>query len=296
MRIDEYFMRGDLKGAMEYMRAHEEFADFLPLYVARFENCEYASYELPENLNRILLAYQVYYRDVFYCKMPESEAARKLLAQLGELLGLPDADDSALAERMTELFREQGYHTQFGDTQGFYGPYIWKETVPTVYHVELPDGAADYTVNILRGFIMRSWMDYLTFGMHGTGGWASKDGTINCVESAYDFESEKFLVNLLKHEAQHTVDMKRFPGIGAADLEYRAKLVELCYSADPKLLGKFIETADESKQNDGHAIASVRIKNGFAALDSADIAAIRARALELFRQSNAEMNDRYGLR
>lgn len=42
---------------------------------------------------------------------------------------------------------------------------------------------------------------------------ASPDGTINCVEQAYDFASERFLVSLLKHEAQHTVDMKRFSKI-----------------------------------------------------------------------------------
>ena len=66
---------------------------------------------------------------------------------------------------------------------------------------------------IIRGFVFRGWMDYLTFGWYGTGGWASLDGTIHCVEQAYDFESEKFLVSLLKHEAQHTVDMKRFPEI-----------------------------------------------------------------------------------
>lgn len=93
--------------------------------------------------------------------------------------------------------------------------------------MELPDGSAEYTVNLLKGFVFRSWMDYLTFGRYGTGGWASPDGTINCIEQAYDLESERFRVSLLKHEAQHTVDRKRFPQITPAELEYRAKLVEL---------------------------------------------------------------------
>ena len=151
-------------------------------------------------------------------------------------------------------FEAKGYHALFWKTQGYFGPYIWRDTVPTVYCVELPDGTAEYTVNILKGFVFRSWMDYLTFGQFGTGGWSSPDGTINCIEQAYDFESERFRISLLKHEAQHTVDRKRFPGITSAELEYRAKLVELHYSGDLGLLQKFLSEADESRQNDGHEI------------------------------------------
>lgn len=160
---------------------------------------------------------------------------------------MPDAPEALLEERLQAEFEAAGCHALFGKTQGYYGPYIWRDTVPTAYQVELPDGTAAYTVNILRGFIFRSWMDYLTFGRYGTGGWASPDGTINCIEQAYDFTSERFLVSLLKHEAQHTVDMKRFPGITPAELEYRAKLVELHYTGDPGLLQKFLSEADESK-------------------------------------------------
>ena len=162
---------------------------------------------------------------------------------------MPDADEAHLAEQLQSVFELEGYHALFGKTQGYYGPYIWRDTVPTVYRVELPCRTAEYTVNILSGFVFRSWMDYLTFGRYGTGGWASPDGTINCVEQAYDFASERFLVSLLKHEAQHTVDMKRFPEITPAEQEYRAKLVELHYSSDLSLLQKFLSEANESKTN-----------------------------------------------
>ena len=230
MQISQFFMNGDIKGAIAYLREHEEFKDILPAYAAIFEDCEYRTYEIPALLNDILRLYQIYYRDVFYCGLPETEAADKLLRQLRILLDMPEADEALLMARLQAAFEAEGYHALFGKTQGYYGPYIWKETVPTVYRVALPDGAADYTVNILKGFVFRSWMDYLTFGRYGTGGWASPDGTINCIEQAYDFESERFRVSLLKHEAQHAVDMKRFPGISPAELEYRAKLVELHFS------------------------------------------------------------------
>ena len=294
MEISQFFMNGDIKGAIAYMREHEEFKDILPAYVAIFENSKYRRFDVPDKLNEILLLYQIYYRDTFYCGLPEAGAAEKLLAGLKALLGMPDAEEALLTERLQAVFEAEGYHALFGKTQGYYGSYIWKETVPTVYRVALPDGAADYTVNILKGFVFRSWMDYLTFGRYGTGGWASPDGTINCIEQAYDFESERFRVSLLKHEAQHAVDMKRFPGISPAELEYRAKLVELHFSSDLSLLQKFLSEADERKTGDSHAAASARIKRGFADTDPAELADIRSRALELLRAHTTEMEAKYG--
>ena len=294
MQIQDFFIHGDIKGAIAYMREHEEFQDILPAYIAIFENCEYRTYDVPEFLDQILLLYQVYYRDIFYCGLPEPEAADKLLTQLKVLLDLPDAEEGQLAQRLCAVFKQHGYHALFGKTQGYYGPYVWKDTVPTVYSVELPDGTAEYTVNILGGFVSRSWMDYLTFGRFGTGGWASPDGTINCIEQAYDFESERFLVSLLKHEAQHTVDMKQFPGITPAELEYRAKLVELHYSGDLGLLQKFLSAADESRPNDSHAIASARLKREFADTDQKNLSHIQTRALELLHAHTKEMEEKYG--
>ena len=293
MEIRRFFLNGDIKGAIAYMREHEEYKDILPAYTAIFEDGEYRTFEVPDALNDILRQYQVYYRDVFYCGLPEAEAADKLRARLKALLHLPDAGEELLTERLRSAFEAEGYHALFGQTQGYYGPYIWRDTVPTVYRVELPGGTAEYTVNILKGFVFRSWMDYLTFGRFGTGGWASPDGTINCIAQAYDFESERFLVSLLKHEAQHAVDMKRFPAITPAELEYRAKLVELHYSGDLGLLQKFVSEADESRADDSHAAASARIRREFADTDPADLSAIRARALELLEAHTKEMEDKY---
>ena len=293
MEIRRFFLNGDIKGAIAYMREHEEYKDILPAYTAIFEDGEYRTFEVPDALNDILRQYQIYYRDVFYCGLPETEAADKLRTRLKALLHLPDAGEELLTERLRSAFEAEGYHALFGKTQGYYGPYIWRDTVPTVYRVELPGGTAEYTVNILKGFVFRSWMDYLTFGRFGTGGWASPDGTINCIAQAYDFESERFLVSLLKHEAQHAVDMKRFPAITPAELEYRAKLVELHYSGDLGLLQKFVSEADESRADDSHAAASARIRHEFADTDPADLSAIRARALELLEAHTKEMEDKY---
>lgn len=294
MEISQFFIKGDMKGAIAYMREHEEFRDVLPAYTAIFEEREYRTFEVPERLNEILRWYQVYFRDTFYLGLPEAEAADKLRAGLGAFLGMPGVEEALLTERLRALFEAEGYHALFGKTQGYYGPYIWRETVPTVYQVQLPDGTTEYTVNLLKGFVFRGWMDYLTFGRYGTGGWASPDGTINCVERAYDLESERFQVSLLKHEAQHTADMKRFPGITPVELEYRAKLVELHYASDLGLLRKFLSEAEESRAGDSHAAASVRIRRDFADTDPGSLSRVQAQALELLRAHTKEMEEKYG--
>ena len=57
MEISQFFINGDIKGAIAYMREHEEFKDILPAYTAIFENCEYRSYDIPDALNDILRRY-----------------------------------------------------------------------------------------------------------------------------------------------------------------------------------------------------------------------------------------------
>ena len=41
MQIRQFFLSGDIKGAIAYMRGHEEFKDVLPAYTAIFEDGEY---------------------------------------------------------------------------------------------------------------------------------------------------------------------------------------------------------------------------------------------------------------
>lgn len=106
------------------MRDHEEFKDILPAYVAIFEDCEYRRYEIPDVLNDILRLYQIYFRDAFYCGLPEGAAADKLLRQLRELLDAPEADEALLTRRLQSAFEAQGYHALFGKTQGILRPPI----------------------------------------------------------------------------------------------------------------------------------------------------------------------------
>lgn len=110
---------------------------------------------------------------------------------------------------------------------------------------------------------MKSRLDYISFGETGTGGWSNGDGLIHCVRSAYDLESEDFRVSLLKHEAQHAMDQARYRSITNEELEYRAKLVELIYSKERRILERFVRQADVTRTDNGHGLAAERIVGEF---------------------------------
>lgn len=262
-----YIIKGDLLSAITYIKQFPEKSDLYNRFASVFEHEQYISYEVDAELNEILLAYQKYYRDAFYLCIAKEQAENKLKERLAKLLNIAD-EHIALCEleqkNLVDLFESRGLHFLGGKTGGYYGPYIWRTTETVTYDVELPDGVQNYSVKLLDGFIVRSWIDYLSFGEIGSGGWADGDGYINCVKSAWDFESESFRVSLLKHEAQHAQDLKMDKNMSSEDLEYRAKLVELIYSKERNLLQSFAQESDPTDKSNGHAMAAYRILKGFA--------------------------------
>lgn len=299
-----YLVKGDLLGAMGYLEQFSEKSELCGKYRAIFEREEYITYEVDGILNDILRVYQQYYREVFYLQRPEEDARGAMARRFRELLRL-DASmslDEIEAGAVSPAFTARGFHYIGGVTSGHYGPYIWKTIEDKAYAVELPEGQQSYTVRFLSGFLSRSWMAYLSFGEVGTGGWADDEGIINCVEEAYDREDESFTVSLLKHEAQHAMDLPRYKDISSRELEYRAKLVELIYSRRRNLLAQFLSEADASQAENGHALAAEDIARGFVnhqgcpreALGNLPWEAVQKTAGLLFRESCRELRARYG--
>lgn len=291
-----YIIKGDLIEAISYIKQFPEQAELYQRYMTVFDKEQYPSYEIDAPLNAILRAYQQYYRDIFYLRLDRDESADALRTRLAALLQLSEAD-SRLYEleqkQIADEFKRRGFCFLGGKTGGCYGPYVWKTTTAETYEVELPSGTQPYTVKLLDGFISKSWLDYLSFGKVGTGGWTDSDGIINCVRSSYDFDSEAFMVSLLKHEAQHAMDLALCPDMPSARLEYRAKLVELIYSKERNLLEQFAREADCSDSGNSHSAASHRIVSDYCdlldksadALGSLSIEQIQATAKRLFEKS-----------
>lgn len=262
-----YIVKGDLHRAISYVQQFPDYADLYNRFISLFAQEHYITYDVDSELNDILMAYQQYYRDVFYLGIDREQAADILKNRLISLLGISDERTELCdleQKHLSDLFSIRGFHFLGGKTSGYYGPYVWRSTETVSYDVELPDGIQTYTVKLLDGFITRSWIDYLSFGEIGSGGWADGDGYINCVKSAWDFDSESFRVSLLKHEAQHARDLEANKDMSSEELEYRAKLVELIYSSERNLLQAFAQEADVSDKSNGHAMAASRIVKGFA--------------------------------
>lgn len=291
-----FIIRGDLRGAMSYIKRYPECKELYDRYISLFDDERYITYDVRPMLNVILRSYQQYYRDVFYLLIGKSESAELLRNRLSRSLrlsgsfGIDDLEQGPIKE----AFVREGFHFLGGKTGGYYGPYVWSTTETETYDVELPDGIQKYTVRLLGGFITKSWIDYLSFGKLGTGGWTDNSGIICCVRSSYDLDSENYKVSLLKHEAQHAKDLKKYGGMSSDELEYRAKLVELIYSSERNLLPQFFREADNSSEANGHATAAHRIIEGFreklnadaGELDMIPIWQIQKAARELFAESN----------
>lgn len=295
-------VKGNLRAALAYLKQFPETAALYRKGAALYQDEHYLTYDVDAELNEILLVYQKYYRDVFYLELPVEEAARRLRERLAELFqAAPDSSLDELEEMAGTAFRRKSLHALMGRTNGYYGPYIWKAEELRHYAVELPEGTQDYAVKLLDEFIMKSWLDYISFGETGTGGWSNGDGLIHCVKSAYDLESEDFRVSLLKHEAQHAMDQARYKDITNEELEYRAKLVELIYSEERRLLERFVSQADVTRADNGHGFAAERIVGEFETrlkkdrgeLAGLPIGTVQAVSQSLFAESSREMAAKY---
>lgn len=292
-----YIIKGDLTGAIQYVKQFPDQSELYNRFMEVFEKEQYITYDADAELNEILTIYQQYYRDVFYLCMEREKAADRLKEKLAECLGTDGKDitlDEMEEQQVATAFISRGFHFLGGRTSGYYGPYIWRTTETKNYEVELPDGIQRYTVKLLDGFISQSWASYLSFGRTGTGGWSDGDGIINCIKSSYDLESEAFKVSLLKHEAQHARDLSVNKNMSSEDLEYRAKLVELIYSSQRNLLGRFIQEADNSDRSNGHAAASERIIDGFVRklnLDRAEVEKLPNRQIQAVAEMLFEESD-----
>ncbi len=301
-RFYGHLLRGELPEAMTMLKSDPDQSDLCQQYHARFIQCE-SEPPLEGIPGKVLCAYQKYYRAVFYLRHDRQQAADILAQDLCRCLGASSEGltlDALEEGPVATAFSSAGYHFLGGKTGGFYGPYVWESTEEVCYTVELPEGEQCYTVKLLDGFVSRSWLDYLSLGRIGTGGWTDGDGIINCVRSAYDLDSESFTVSLLKHEAQHVMDLRRWPEMTPEDLEYRAKLVELVYTNSRNLLLPFLQEAGSNDHTNGHSLAAERIVAGFKeklgisaeALKAIPLSTIQPVALDRVRESTPPLSVR----
>jgi hypothetical protein len=215
-------------------------------FLERFESLSAtSSTEVDNELERaILSAYHQYWKSVMLRRISAEEGEKLLIKSLSSLV---DPKRDAPAQGMDDLepilklrLLKNGIHSSFGRTSPFRECMLWRNEVTETHTVSLPEGTVVVQVSMLDGFLSLGWQGYATGGYYHRGKWSTSDH-LYCAASEYGIDSEAFRISFLAHESQHFLDLKRFPGLPQADLEYRAKLVEIIQSERTlmELLGSF---------------------------------------------------------
>ena len=248
--IQSYCMKNQLPELILLLEKNDSEDVYYSRYKKRFIDREKKQYDIDNPLLvSILHEYEEYYISVFYDCVPRKNAKKNLRLRLCKILKMHKLTMLFLEKQIKRLFEEDGFNFLGMPTSGYYGPYIWRKTEEVKYDIEIPNGKVELPVFFMREFIMKSWLDYISFGEIGTGGWSKKQG-LYCVFNLYEDKLEKpeFKISYLIHEAQHNIDTenKKY-SMSASLLEYRAKLAELVYYPNLERFESFLLHAKNDK-------------------------------------------------
>lgn len=208
------------------------------------------------SLNKIYSLYKSYWKEALTgknrTKKFEKRLARFLRIENEQLKFSTKPIRRAELDSSLKLYISKlGFNTTgFGKVGSYVDLLVWQTQKDTTYHVKLPEDSVNVQVCMMSSFASLGWEEYVTLGRHYPGGWATHE-KLFCVEEAYDQQSENFKVSYLAHEGQHFSDYKHHPALTSAQLEYRAKLTELCYANTTlqKTVSFFLRNADASSSN-----------------------------------------------
>lgn len=307
-------LQGDVNSAVAFLRSlpskTEEMEALEARFASRFFSPPHEEISANDNFIRnVIYCYHDYFRAVLTNQTTVEAAEMELVNKISRILHAPSsATIDSLEEALAVAFKERGYHFLGGVTPPFRGPYIWREERVLEFEVELPFAKRSVTVHMMSDFLLESWIGFATCENKHVGGWA-KDNALFCNAICYkDLQAAEFQISYLKHEAQHMDDFLHFPHLTPADLEYRAKLVELIYSADHQVLNKFLLEAKNDPQFP-HPFASYRILNNLSRLvfekevekdvsmwAKKEYSAISAAAFSLYENDTNELKQNFGYR
>ncbi|TNE54488.1 MAG: hypothetical protein EP338_06640 [Bacteroidetes bacterium] len=241
-------------------------------YHLRFRSEEKDEKALSQNevINDICAFYQEYWKNkllkvpqncdsILYDKIAHYLTDKQLSKLSFQELSETVKDDSELKK----VIENEGFHCKFLLNNGIQDALIWDEQDRSTYAVELPETTINVNVIFIENYILNGVSDYATFGYSQIGGWASnQDASLFCNKGSYQLKSEKFNVSYLKHESIHFLDIANYPNLESADLEYRAKLVELIYCTKRTIydrLEEFILAASKENRENAHPFANYHL-------------------------------------
>lgn len=241
-------------------------------YHSRFSNTNEIEEALSKNevINDICTFYRNYWKikmlkaplnsdSILYDNLSHYLVSNKLTELSFDELSKTIKNDSVLAK----VIQNEGFHCKFFLINGIQDLLIWDKQSLIKYSVTLPEIKIGINVIFIEDYVLRGASDYATFGHSQIGGWASnEDSSLFCNKGTYKLKSEKFQYSYLKHESIHFVDIIDYPNLESADLEYRAKLIELIYCTKKtiyKRLDEFIMSASNENRKNAHPFANYHL-------------------------------------
>lgn len=286
LQIKSLAANGDVLAVINKMEENPSFTN-IPINIAykkwkkKFESRFITKDEIIENtsgnkvVNDISNIYREYWRNQLLKENPENRTDTVLYSILTEYLvsnQLTKLTKDSLFKtikndsELKRIIEGEGFKADFKYRNGFQEVFIWdKETIDT-YEVTLPKDTINATVVFIENYHLNGYDNYASMGSSQVGGWALKESaTLYCNKSDYDLNSEKFKVSYLKHESVHFTDLNKYPNLSSADLEYRAKIIELMYCTEKtvyEIILQFLNGANSADRNHSHPYANyILIKN-----------------------------------
>lgn len=261
-------IRGDLRQAHSLFEGSErgrsaEFLELRERFGARFvDRAEPLSPGTGiELLDDIVSAYRDYWVDSLVGDRSQTEQDARLERALHEVLLTrnPDARANDVYNQLETSIERLGIGALAIPAPPLQDLFVWKRRRDENFTVALSDQTRAVRVAFLGEFVSLGWKNYAALGLATTTGWA-EDGVLYCVEKSYLAGTERFQVSFLKHETRHLADLERFPDLGSADLEYRAKLTELAFASQTlsDLLSNFAAKSGP-RSGSPHAEANFRV-------------------------------------
>lgn len=161
---------------------------------------------------------------------------------------------------LKRIIEKEGFKSKFMYRDGLQDLIIWNKESSEKYQVSLPKDTIATTVKFIQNYVLNGYDYYATFGSSQVGGWAEKkSATLYCNKNEYDLESELFKISYLKHESLHFIDLNEYPNLSSADLEYRAKIIELMFCTEASIydrIAQFLNGANPENRSHAHAYAN----------------------------------------
>lgn len=271
---------GDLSAVFIKMEERKSFSNPIVNFIyQRWKKKMYARFiskeEVFENtsgnevINDISNIYREYWRIELLKPNPENRTdstlynniadyiVSKKLTNLSKDSLLKNINDDSVLKKIIE---KEGFKVDFKFRNGFQEIFIWNKESAKKYDVILPKDTVKTTVVFIESYHINGYDEFATFGTSQVGGWAVKEAaTLYCNKGIYDLNSEKFKISYLKHESLHFTDLNKYPNLSSADLEYRAKIIELMYCTEETIydrISEFVIGANKAIRVNSHPYAN----------------------------------------